>query len=468
MVKAPSTLDDTERRVRVEVISIRTTSLGDTTYVATRGKNAIVVDPQRDIGRFLDVLDDRGLTLTHVLETHVHNDYISGGRDLAKVRDADLVLPAGSGASFSYRPAFHNEEIESSDGLVIRPLHTPGHTPEHTSYVILVDGTEQAVFTGGSLLVGAAGRSDLLGRQYARQLAILQHGSLHRLGRLPDTTGVFPTHGEGSFCTASGAGRTTSTIGREKTENRLFGFDNAEAFADDQLGGLVPYPDYYAHMGPTNRQNPTAIDPAAPAELSPPEAETAITASAAILDGRDRYSFAAGHIPGSIGIELGDSYAPWAGWLLDYNVPLVLVLNTNDDARRAATELARIGFTNVLGVLRGVAAWLATGHPVSSFTTASHSDLASALTTADHDIQILDVRDPQEWERAHISGAIHRYVPDIRSGLPDGLDPTHPVWVVCQSGNRASIAAGLLERLDVEPIVVTRGGVSQVLAATGA
>ncbi|MGA9595336.1 MAG: rhodanese-like domain-containing protein, partial [Acidimicrobiia bacterium] len=135
---------------------------------------------------------------------------------------------------------------------------------------------------------------------------------------------------------------------------------------------------------------------------------------------------------------------------------------------RAATELARIGFTNVLGVVRGVAAWLATGHPVSSFTTASHSDLANALTTADHDIQILDVRDPQEWERAHISGAIHRYVPDIRSGLPDGLDPTHPVWVVCQSGNRASIAAGLLERLDVEPIVVTRGGVSQVLASTGA
>ena len=207
----------------MEVIGIRTASLGDATYVVVIGEHAIIVDPQRDIGRFVDLLADRGLTLTHVLETHMHNDYISGGRDLAAKVGADLVLPAASGAGFPFVPAFHGEALDGPGPSLIRPVHTPGHTPAHTSYVVSVEGSEipDAAFTGGSLLVGAAGRSDLLGEQYARQLAILQYGSLQRLGALPDETGVFPTHGEGSFCTASGAGRTTSSIGLEKAENPL-------------------------------------------------------------------------------------------------------------------------------------------------------------------------------------------------------------------------------------------------------
>lgn len=446
------------------MVPIRTPSLGDNTYIAIHGDSAIIVDPQRDIGRFTDVLDTRGLTLTHVLETHMHNDYISGGRDLARVRDADLVLPAASGAAFPFLPAFHDEELESTDGITIRPLHTPGHTPEHTSYLILIDGNEQAVFTGGSLLVGAAGRSDLLGSQYARQLARLQFGSLQRLGRLPDTTGVFPTHGEGSFCTASGAGRTTSTIGRERTENPLYALDGPDAFADSQLAGLVPYPAYYAHMGPTNRQNPTALAIEVPAELSPSQVESETCRGAVVLDGRDRHSFASAHIPGSLGIELGDSFAPWAGWLLGYNVPLVLVLEADGDARVAATELARIGFTNVRGVLRGVESWIAEGRPVAAYPAVSHTDLTDGTRSGEY--QILDVRDPLEWAHGHIPGSIHCYLPDLQSGLPEQLDPARPVWVICQSGNRASIAAGLLERLGIEPIVVTRGGVPRVLAGT--
>lgn len=446
----------------MEVIPIRTPSLGDATYIAIHDGSAIVIDPQRDIARFTEVLDDRGATLTHVLETHMHNDYISGGRDLARRRGADLVLPAASGAAFAFLPAFHNEELEVTGGMVIRPLHTPGHTPEHTSYLLLLDGVEQAVFTGGSLLVGAAGRSDLLGFEYARELSRLQFGSLQRLGLLPNETGVFPTHGEGSFCTASGAGRTTSTIGQEKAENPLYRFDDPEQFINDQLGSLVPYPSYYAHMGPTNKNNPTAVVIESLRDLSPAAAAAEIEAGAAVLDGRDRHSFAAGHVPGSLGVELGDSYAPWAGWLLEYNVPLVLVLDHNQDAVVAATELARIGFTNVRGVLRGVEAWAASGQPVSSYTTASHHQLTAALGT-DQNVQILDVRDPLEWAAGHIDGALHRYVPDIGGGLPDGLDTSDPVWVICRSGNRASIAAGLLEGNGVTPIVVSCGGVTEVL-----
>lgn len=450
----------------MEVILVRTASLGDATYIAIHGNSALVVDPQRDTSRFTSVLDDRGVTLTHVLETHLHNDYISGGRDLAKARGADLVLPAASGAAFAFLPAFHNEELTSTNGLAIRPLHTPGHTPEHTSYLILVDGEEQAVFTGGSLLVGAAGRSDLLGFEYARQLSRLQYGSLQLLGGLPDETGVYPTHGEGSFCTASGAGTATSTIGREKAENTLYRFDNPEAFADDQLSNLVPYPSYYAYMGPTNKQNPTALDVESPPELSAAEVAAAIATGAVVLDGRPRDQVAAGRIPGSVGIELGDSYAAWAGWLLDYNVPLVLVLDDTADARMAATELSRIGFTNVRGVLRNLDSWTSAGHAVSAYKTASHADLTRGLATNDPDLQILEVRDPLEWASGHIEGSIHRYLPDLQDGLPEGLDLSRPVWVVCQSGGRASIAGTVLDGLGVESIVVTVGGVPEVLQAT--
>ncbi len=448
----------------MEVLSIRTPSLGDATYIAIHGDHAVVVDPQRDIGRFLDALADRRLTATHVLETHVHNDYISGGRDLATRLGADLVLPAASGAAFPFKPAFHGEDIESESGLSIRPLHTPGHTPEHTSYLLLIDGKEWAVFTGGSLLVGAAGRSDLLGIQYARQLSRLQFGSLERLGRLPDETGVFPTHGEGSFCTASGAGRTTSTIGQEKAENPLYRFEDVEAFVDDQLSGLVPYPRYYAQMGPTNKQNPTAVEVSTPPDLSVDQAASAIDAGAAVLDGRDREAFAAAHVAQSIGIELGDSFAPWAGWLIEYNAPLVLVLETGADAATAATELARIGFTDIRGVMRGVDDWHASGRATRSFKTVSHAELADALGD-DEPPQVLDVRDPKEWEAGHIDGSLHRYVPDLLTGLPEALDTSKPVWVICRTGNRSTIAAGLLERLGASPVVVTRGGVPDMLVA---
>ncbi len=447
----------------MDIISIRTPSLGDATYIVAHGTTGVVIDPQRDLGRFLDVIDERGLTLTHVLETHMHNDYISGGRDLALRTGADLVLPAASGAGFAFVPAFHREDLESDGGLAIRPLHTPGHTPEHTSYLVLIDGQPQAVFTGGSLLVGAAGRSDLLGEQYAHQLAVLQWGSLQRLGRLPDETGVYPTHGEGSFCTASGAGRTTSTIGQEKAENPLFSFGDADAFARNQLSGLVPYPTYYAHMGPTNKQDPTAFEPGAVAEVGPDEIEAHLEEGGAVLDGRDRHAFAASHVPGSLGIELGDSFAPWAGWLLDYDTPIMLVLTSGQDAAAAATELGRIGFEQVAGVMRGTEAWEGSGRETASYRTATIDELVAARSD-DPSIQVLDVRDPQEWAAGHLDGSVHHYVPDLRHGPPAELDTGEPVWMVCRTGNRSSIAAGLAESLGMTPIVVTKGGVPDALA----
>ncbi len=448
----------------MDVHSLRTASLGDATYIVSHGGYGIVVDPQRDLDRFLEVIASEGLTVTHVLETHMHNDYISGGRDLAQRTGADLVIPAGAGATFPFVPAFHTEDLAGEAGLTIRPLHTPGHTLAHCSYVLLVDGRPEAVFTGGSLLVGAAGRSDLLGPDLAHQLAVLQFGSLQRLAQLPDDTGVFPTHGEGSFCTASGAGRTTSTIGREKAENPLYRFGDAESFAENQLAGLVPYPSYYAHMGPANRSGPSALPAPVVPDLSPDEAAARIAEGAVVLDGRERHAFAAAHIPGATGIELGDSFAPWAGWLLEYDAPIVLVLDSGQDATIAATELGRIGFERIAGVLRGMESWAASGRDTASFETADIGQLQAAMAS-DAGVQVIDVRDPLEWESGHLAGSHHRYVPDLLGGVPEDIEPDRPVWLVCRTGNRATIAAATLERRGFTPIVVTKGGVPDALAA---
>ncbi|HSF85941.1 MAG TPA: rhodanese-like domain-containing protein [Acidimicrobiia bacterium] len=449
----------------MDVRSIRTASLGDATYIASHNGYAIVVDPQRDLGRFTEVIEAEGLTVTHVLETHIHNDYISGGRALAAQTGADLVIPAAAGATFPFVPAFHNEALAAEAGLVIRPWHTPGHTLAHTSYVVLVDGVPEAVFTGGSLLVGAAGRSDLLGVDLAHQLAVLQFGSLQRLATLPDATGVYPTHGEGSFCTASGAGRTTSTIGQEKAENPLYEFTEADAFAANQLAGLVPYPTYYAHMGPANRGGPTALATPTVPELSADAVAALIEAGATVLDGRERHAFAAAHVPGSIGIELGTSFAPWSGWLLEYNTPTVLVLDPGQDAVEAATELGRIGFERIEGVMRGTAEWMAGGRDVASFETADIQRLVTEMN-ADRELQVIDVRDPMEWAAGHLEGSTHTYVPDLPGAALENVDASRPVWLVCRTGNRATIAAGLLERMHLTPVVVTKGGVPDALAGT--
>ena len=219
----------------MEISTFRTDGLGDSTYLLIHDGVGVVVDPQRDVERFEQAVAGSGIELCYVLETHIHNDYVSGGRELARRTGAQLVLPAAAGVAFDHLPAFHTEDL-GGDGLVIRPLHTPGHTPEHMSYLILVDGEVRAVFSGGSLLVGSAGRSDLLGDARAEQLARLQYLSVRSLAELPDETALYPTHGEGSFCTASSAGQHTSTIGVEKLTNPVLAYESADAFAVGTAG----------------------------------------------------------------------------------------------------------------------------------------------------------------------------------------------------------------------------------------
>jgi hydroxyacylglutathione hydrolase len=446
----------------MEIHTIRTAGLGDATYLLEHDGIGVLIDPQRDVDRFLNVIEQRGARLRYVLETHVHNDYVSGGREISRQTGAELVLPAGAGVAFEYLPAFHLEEL-GTGSFVVRPLHTPGHTPEHVSYLVLIDGRPAAIFSGGSLLVGSAGRTDLLGEERARQLAVLQYGSVHRLARLPADVGLYPTHGEGSFCTAGGAGRATSTIGDEQRENPVLAYPDAAAFVAGQLSGLQPYPAYYAHMGPINTLGPDAMPAPSVPELSPGEV-VALGGTVRLVDGRPSRGFADGHIPGSLGIGLEDSFGVWAGWLLPFNTPVVLLLDSDQDAGEAVRQLGRIGFDRVRGVLRGVEGWSEAGHPLARYRTVDTAGFTRAIVSGDAR-QVLDVRAPAEWDAGHINGSIHRYVPDLLEGPPPELDRDIPVWIACASGHRATMAAGLLQAAGYDPVVLVGGGVPDVLEA---
>lgn len=433
----------------MHIETIRTEGLGDSTHILIHEGIAVVVDPQRDLDRFERVLDDEEADVRMVIETHLHNDYVSGGLVMSRQTGAELLMPAGAAPVFRYRPAFHHEDIDLGP-LVIRPIHTPGHTPEHTSYLVVFEGRAQALFSGGSLLVGTAGRTDLLGEERAESLARLQYGSVVRLADLPDQVGLYPTHGAGSFCTTSGAGEVTSTIGAEKKTNPVLAYEDQDAFVKGQLSNLVPYPAYYRDMGPMNLRG---VDEA---NLSVPEIDT-IPDDVTVVDARPMERYAAGHLPGALGIELRDSFGTWVGWLTEHNTPLVLVMDPDQDPEEAVRQLARIGYDDIRGIARHLA-----GDTVA-FEIADVGDFADAARSG---AQILDVRAPNEWDEGSIEGSILSYVPDVARETPSGLRDDEPVWVLCGSGYRATIAAGILQDRGFEPVVLAEGGAIDVLRQT--
>lgn len=438
----------------MEIRTIRTPGLGDSTYVLVHEGLAVVVDPQLDYDRFVMVIEETRSDPRFVLETHVHNDYLSGGLSLSRHLGAELVFPAGAAPAFRHRPAFHHEDIDAGV-LTLRPVHTPGHTPEHVSYLVLVEGKPVAVFSGGSLLVGSAGRSDLLGADRAESLARLQYGSVSRLASLPDPVGLYPTHGAGSFCTAAKTGEDTSTIGEQRRSNPALAHSDEESFVSSHLSGLVPFPSYYANMAPANlRGRPTPDSYQAPRlEVDDLEAMSGVV----VVDARPGEDFAKAHLPGSISVELRDDFGVWAGWVLPQNAKLALVMNSDQDPEEALRQLARVGLDQIVGVAK----WPEVPKTeTSSFRTVAVDEFSSAVTEG---AQVLDTRAPDEWERGIIAGSTLAYVPEVVQDAPADLDPAREVWVACASGYRASIAASFLERRGIEPVVLIPGGVHRVL-----
>ncbi|SES92227.1 MBL fold metallo-hydrolase [Nonomuraea wenchangensis] len=434
----------------MDVLSFRTPGLGDQTYLLIHEGRGVLVDPQRDIGRFLDAAAERGVELRFVLETHLHNDYVSGAGQAALRTGAELVMPAAAAPAYRHTPAFHLEDLDGGGGLTLRPVHTPGHTPEHTSYLVLIDGAPVALFSGGSLLVASAGRPDLLGPERARSLARLQHLSLRRLAALPPGTALYPTHGEGSFCTATGAGRLTSTIGTELTDNPLLAIDDPDEFADTLLAAPMPIPAFYRHMGPANTLGVPPMPPTGVPELSEPAGQ--------VVDLRPRRVQAGGMLPGSYGIEMDDDFGSWTGWLLPRGEPITLVAEPGQEIDEAVTQLAQIGLDTVQGVVRDLGE-----HATQTYRLTDLDGFVRLLR--EPDAQFLDVRMPAEWEQVRLPGAVERFLPDLfAQGLPATLDPERPVLVACASGRRAAIAAAYLAREGYRPIALDGAGVPDVAA----
>jgi len=248
----------------MEIVTIETPALGDRSYVLVDGDVAAVIDPQRDIDRIESLLAERALHLTHVFETHVHNDYVTGGLELARRAGAAYVVAQDDHVAYEHTGTRDGDEF-TVGSVTIRAVHTPGHTPTHLSYVVVDRGSPRAVFTGGSMLYGTVGRTDLMGAGSTDGLTRAQFRSVRRLGELPDEVGVHPTHGFGSFCSsASSSGSDASTIGQERRSNPALTVDDEDAFVERLLGGLTAYPRYYAHMAAINQQGPAPVDLSTP------------------------------------------------------------------------------------------------------------------------------------------------------------------------------------------------------------
>jgi rhodanese-related sulfurtransferase len=304
--------------------------------------------------------------------------------------------------------------------------------------------------------VGSAGRPDLLGFDRADSLARLQYGSVRRLADLPDEVGLYPTHGAGSFCTASGAGAFTSTIGEEKKTNRVLTYTDEDSFVAGQLSGLVPYPSYYAHMGPANVNG---VSPIAGYDVPiiTEEQFSALEPDVHVIDARPKPDFASGHLPGSLAIELRNDFGVWVGWVVPFNAPLVVVMNPGQDREEALRQLSRIGFDDVRGVILDVATW---STALDSYRLATADEFAEAVANG---AQMLDTRAPNEWETGMVEASTRCYAPDVISGTPAGLDQNRPLWIACETGYRASIAASALQSRGFEPVVLAEAGVTEVL-----
>jgi hydroxyacylglutathione hydrolase len=442
----------------VEVLQIETPTLGDRSYLAHDGDVAVVIDPQRDIDRVTALAERHGVRITHVAETHIHNDYVSGGLALSREAGAAYLVGAADPVSFRRKPVRDGDAVPVGRVMRLRVMATPGHTFNHLSYVLEAGGQVAGVFTGGSLLFGSTGRPDLLGPASTPALARAQHASARRLAReLPDSAEIFPTHGFGSFCAATQAQSTASTIGREKQVNPALTLDE-RAYADAVAAGLDAYPSYYAHMGPANLAGPGGADLSPPRPAGAAEIRRAIESGEWVVDLRDRVAFCAGFVPGSVSFPVDGSFATYLGWVLPWGTPVTLLGQTPEQVARAQRELARIGIDRPAAAGGGPEQW-SDGRPLARLRRATFADLAAAAGPGGADgeggprgrggpgrpggrLVVLDVRRRLEWADGHVAGAVH--IPFSELPARAGELPPGEVWVYCQSGYRATVAASIL------------------------
>jgi len=444
------------------IVAIDTPSLGDRSYLVHDGRVAFVVDPQRDIDRVLAAADGAGVRITHVFETHIHNDYLTGGFALAQQTGAKYLVNAADAVSFDRTPIRGGDIVDVSPELRVRAVATPGHTFTHLSYVL--EGEDPAVFSGGSLLFGSTGRPDLLGPEHTHALAHHQFASARSLAReLPDDTAVMPTHGFGSFCsaTATTSGATGSTIGMERLSNPAL-TKSEEDYVAEIIAGLDAYPAYYVHMGPANSHGPSGADLSPPKQADKAELRRRLHAGEWLVDLRNRSAFAVGHVPGTFNFGLDGQFATYLGWLIPWGTPVTLLGESPAQLAEAQRELVRIGIDAPSASATGEPRdW--THGPLGHFERATFADLAQVRHH--RPVTVLDVRRVGEWRESHIDGAVHVPLHALLERLGDL--PTGEVWIHCAGGYRASIAASFLVANSYQQVVAVDDSFSDHAADAG-
>ena len=439
--------------------------LGNSAYTVELGDGrALVIDPARDPTPYLQLARWRRLQLAYAVETHLHADFLTGSRELAATAGAEILAPRASRLGFAHRGLEDGEEVDLG-GLTLRALATPGHAPEHVSYLLLDAGRPEALFSGGALLVGTVARTDLAGPELTEPLARAAYRSLHqRLLQLPDELAVYPTHGAGSFCSAPVGGERTSTIGAERRHNRLLTAPDEDAFVAQLLASFGSYPPYFLRLRERNRVGPGLLGPdwrVLPL-LSTDRVTQYLDGGGVLVDARPIGVFAAGHIPGAISIELRPQFASWLGWLLDDSQPLVFVLDEGQDRGELARHCRTIGYDDLVGELAGgMAAWRAAGLPGAQLPLVE----AEQLDTQPG--RVLDVRQASEVADGHLPGAVTVELGALAGDRLAVELPEGPVTVMCGHGERAMTAASLLARAGHTDLRVAHGGPKEWQRATG-
>lgn len=440
------------------LISLIDAGLGNSAYLVDLGDGrALAVDASRDLRVLRAAAAQRGLRVAFAADTHLHADFLSGAVQLADDDGAAVLASAAGRREFPHTPLVDGDETDLG-GLTLRALATPGHTDEHISFLLLDDNRELGVFTGGSMIVDSAARTDLLGAGRTEELARAQYRSLRRLAALPDEVAVWPTHGAGSFCSAPAGAERTSTIGAQKRTNPLLAAADEDAFVRQLLASLGSYPAYFDRLAEANRRGPAVVtaEPQLPA-LDADHVRSLLATGSQIVDVRPAADFALGHIPGSLSIPLRDQFASWLGWLLSDDVPLVFVANPDQDPSEIVWQAYKIGYERLAGHLAGgMTAWL----------TAGNAQSTTPFVTADRagDRPYLDVRQTSEFVAGHVPAAVHIELGSLASQV---RQVSQGAVVACGHGERAMTAASVLERAGHGDLAVLDGGPADFAAAHG-
>ena len=432
---------------------VLTEGLGDLSYLVgddAKGSGA-VIDPRADVEVYLALARRHKLAITHIFQTHVHEDFMSGALEIAARTGSavNFMSHEGGGADYGYshQPLRDGDTFEFGS-VFLTARHTPGHTPEHTAFLIAETKrahTPYGVFSGGSLLINAAGRTDLLGPEKAEKLVREQYRTLYDfyLG-LDDHVLLHPTHAHGSPCGAQIGDRLSSAIGYERRFNPFLQAKSIEEFRDFALGNLPPKPSYYPRLKETNTVGPEVLwnlprVPALPASAFKDAAERN---ASVVVDTRMMLAFGGGHVPGAFNIGGRPELSIWAGWMLNAEIPILLVLEDDEDLEHVVALFLRTGFTKFSGYLAGgMKAWVNAGFPLEQLRQVSVHDLRKHAG----DYQIIDVRAPEERKKGHIPTSQHMFLPELRSKLRT-LRKDAPVAVYCDSGYRANLGASILQQ----------------------